>query len=58
MNSQLQLIQSSISTNSTSGNDNTNNTKLAQTHAMEAIALLNQEIAERNQRIARILPED
>jgi hypothetical protein len=62
MHSQLQLIHF-LSANSTSGN---NNTKLAQTRAMEAIALLNQkdpvnnftwnqEIAERNQRIARDL---
>ncbi|HEY7110015.1 MAG TPA: hypothetical protein VH415_11325 [Nitrososphaeraceae archaeon] len=64
MHSQLQSVQSLLSTNTSSGNTNANdNTKSAQTHVMYALALLNQkdhvsnftwnqEIAERNQRVA------
>ena len=66
MHAQLQLVQDLLSTNTTSGNNNVNNIKLAQTHVMETIALLkekdhvsnftwNQEIAERNQRVANDL---
>ena len=66
MHSQLQLVQDLLSTNTTSGDNNVNNIKLAQTHVMEAIALLkekdhvsnftwSQEIAERNQRVANDL---
>ncbi|MGA9842044.1 MAG: hypothetical protein WBP64_21590 [Nitrososphaeraceae archaeon] len=66
MHSQLQLVQNLLSTNTSASINNMNNTKFAQTHAMEAIALLNQkdpatnftwnqEIAERNQRVARDL---
>ncbi|HEY7110546.1 MAG TPA: hypothetical protein VH415_14070 [Nitrososphaeraceae archaeon] len=62
IHSQLQLVQSLLSTNTTSG-DNVNNTKLAQTHAMQALSFLKekdpvnniswtQEIAERNPRVA------
>ncbi|HEY7079340.1 MAG TPA: hypothetical protein VH500_06540, partial [Nitrososphaeraceae archaeon] len=64
--SQLQLIQNILSNKTDSSNNNINNIKFVQAHAMEAIALLNQkdpasnftwnqEIAERNQRIARDL---
>ena len=63
MHSQLQLVQNLLSTNTTSRDNSMNNTKFAQTHMMEAITLLsekdpvsnftwNQEIAERNQRVA------
>ncbi len=67
IHSQLQLIQNILSNKTdSSNNDNINNIKFVQAHAMEAIALLNQkdpasnftwnqEIAERNQRIARDL---
>ncbi len=66
MHSQLQLVQNLLSTNATSGGNNTNNTKFALIHAIEAAALLkqkdpvnnftwNQEIAERNQRVANDL---
>ncbi|MGA9844685.1 MAG: hypothetical protein WBQ25_20480 [Nitrososphaeraceae archaeon] len=66
MHSQLQLVQNLLSTNTTSTDNGMNNTKFAQTHMMEAIALLsekdpvsnftwNQEIAERNQRVANDL---
>ena len=40
MHSQLQLVQDLLSTNTTSGDNNVNNIKLAQTHVMETIALL------------------
>jgi hypothetical protein len=63
VHSQLQLVQSLLSTNTTSGDNNVNNTKLAQTHAMQALSFLKekdpvnniswtQEIAERNPRVA------
>jgi hypothetical protein len=63
--SQLRLIQDILS-NKTDSINNINNIKIVQTHAMEAITLLNQkdptsnftwnqEIAERNQRVARDL---
>jgi hypothetical protein len=63
MHSQLQLAQSLLSTNNTSGNSNT---KFIHARVMEALALLNQkdpvsnftwnqEIAERNQRVANDL---
>jgi hypothetical protein len=65
MQSQLRLIQD-IFLHKTDSSNNINNIKFVQAHAMEAIALLNQkdsasnftwnqEIAERNQRIARDL---
>jgi hypothetical protein len=65
MQSQLQLIQD-IFSNKTNSSNNMNNIKFVYAHTMEAIALLNQkdpasnftwnqEIAERNQRIARDL---
>src|SRR6476646_10480419 len=40
MHSQLQLVQDLLSTNNTSGDNNVNNFKLAQTHAIEGLALL------------------
>lgn len=68
MHSQFQLVQSLLSTNTTSGNTNANdnNPKSAQTHVMYTLALLNQkdpvsnftwnqEIAERNKRVANDL---
>ena len=36
VHSKLQLVQNFLSTNTTSGVNNINNTKFAQTHAMEA----------------------
>ena len=66
MHSQLQLVQTLLSATTSSGDNNMNNTKFAQTHAMETAALLrekdpvtnftwNQEIAEKNQRVANDL---
>jgi len=66
MHSQLQLVQNLLSTTTTSGDNNISNIKFAQNHAMNAIAFLkekdsvsnftwNQEIAERNQRVANDL---
>ena len=66
MHSQLQLVQDLLSTNTTSGDNNINNIKFAQTHVIKAITLLkekdpvsnftwNQEIGERNQRVANDL---
>ena len=66
IHSQLQLVQNFLPTNATSGGKNMNNTKFAFIHAMESAALLkekdpvtkftwNQEIAERNQRVANDL---
>jgi hypothetical protein len=65
MHSQLQFVQSLLSRNATTSGDNNanSNTKFAQTHVTEALAFLNQkdpvnnftwnqEIAERNQRVA------